>query len=628
MSEIIERLRVGAFQPTVQKLLAWKTAKMLPGVIRNPEGHRENSSSDLNAPQEEAPVLSEAMQLSESVPAAEAAAQPDAQETVKPEVVQEIVPADAPQEQSLREKIRRVFNTIRIASLVLMLLIVIGLFVFMGVWIYRRHHFEMFGQPIETSAEELRFSGDEITSYDALCSYLPRFHNLKQLNLGSFPLEAENVSSLEAMLPETQLIYHKVVRINGVDFAADSETIDISEKGYSDVNEFMQKLDYLPNLKTVLFGKRTIPQSQKELLCDAFPEISFEVIGTYEIFGKTVLENAEKLDLRDVQLDASLCDQLALLPQLRRVNLHDQKLTKEERIALVKNFPDISFGWKVSYDGEIYDSDVTELDVSGKHMEDEENLNALREAISQLPNLTKVVMCDCHLGNEDMAKFREEIWKATNKKCEVVWRLYLGCRWSLRTDAEAFSVLIVHYDYPRMGSKDIEVLKYTTHLKALDLGHQRLTDLTFIGEYLTDLRLLILADNAISDLSPLANLKHLHYLEVFLNRISDVSPLKACKELVDLNISYNPISDVEPLTYAPMMERLWMESTYVGNNGYGLLREAYPDAKIVRYGSGSVDQGWRWGHPRYEQMMDMWFHDYYGDEFSKFDDLAVELGLR
>ena len=26
--------------------------------------------------------------------------------------------------------------------------------------------------------------------------------------------------------------------------------------------------------------------------------------------------------------------------------------------------------------------------------------------------------------------------------------------------------------------------------------------------------------------------------------------------------------------------------------------------------------------------MDMWFHDYYGDEFQKYDDLAVELGLR
>jgi hypothetical protein len=27
-------------------------------------------------------------------------------------------------------------------------------------------------------------------------------------------------------------------------------------------------------------------------------------------------------------------------------------------------------------------------------------------------------------------------------------------------------------------------------------------------------------------------------------------------------------------------------------------------------------------------MMDMWFNNYYGDEFSKYDDLAIELGLR
>ena len=64
-----------------------------------------------------------------------------------------------------------------------------------------------------------------------------------------------------------------------------------------------------------------------------------------------------------------------------------------------------------------------------------------------------------------------------------------------------------------MTSKDIQVLKYCTDLQALDLGHQRITDLSVIGNYLKDLRILILADNKVSDVSPLANLKHLHYLQ-------------------------------------------------------------------------------------------------------------------
>jgi Leucine-rich repeat (LRR) protein len=179
-----------------------------------------------------------------------------------------------------------------------------------------------------------------------------------------------------------------------------------------------------------------------------------------------------------------------------------------------------------------------------------------------------------------------------------------------------------------MTSENLEVLKYCPDLLALDLGHQALTDISPIAEYLPDLRLLIIADNRVYDLSPLEKLKHLHYLEIFVNRVSDISPLAKLHELVDVNISYNAISDVTPLLNSPMMQRVWMESTYVGYNGQNVLKEKYPDAKIVLIGSGSVDQGWRWGNPRYEQMMDMWFHDYYGDEFQKYDDLAVELGLR
>ena len=179
-----------------------------------------------------------------------------------------------------------------------------------------------------------------------------------------------------------------------------------------------------------------------------------------------------------------------------------------------------------------------------------------------------------------------------------------------------------------MTSDSIQVLKYCTDLRALDLGHQAISDLSVIGDYLPELRLLILADNQVRDLTPLKKLKHLHYLELFVNRISDISPLKDLHELVDVNISYNGgLYDIEPLLYSPMMERIWLESTSVGGNGFALLEQTYPDAKIVRFGSGSVDQGWRWGHPRYEQMMDMWFNDYYGDEFSKFDEKAKELGL-
>ena len=79
-----------------------------------------------------------------------------------------------------------------------------------------------------------------------------------------------------------------------------------------------------------------------------------------------------------------------------------------------------------------------------------------------------------------------------------------------------------------------------------------------------------------------------------------------------------------------MMERVWLESTSISSESFDLLEATYPDAKVVRVvrGRPSVDQGWRDGCARYQQMMDMWFNNYYGDEFSRFDLKAYELGLR
>ena len=278
-------------------------------------------------------------------------------------------------------------------------------------------------------------------------------------------------------------------------------------------------------------------------------------------------------------------------------------------------------GSTVTYKGKQFSTDITELDLSGKKISEAE-LPELKEIAAKLPNLQKLILCDCGLSNETLANLQNELG------IRVVWRVKLGTKWSLRTDAVAFSVLIMDYSHVRMTSADLEVLKYCPDLLALDLGHQAITDLSKIAEYLPNLRLLILADNQISDLSPLANLHHLHYLELFVNRVTDLSPLSGLKELVDVNISYNPISDISPILNAPMMQRVWLEHTNVSADGVNQLRATYPEAKIVNIGKGSVDQGWRWGNARYEQMMKMWYGNFYGSEFQKFDDLAVSTGLR
>lgn len=258
-------------------------------------------------------------------------------------------------------------------------------------------------------------------------------------------------------------------------------------------------------------------------------------------------------------------------------------------------------------------SDATELDISGNIVED---VDAFREALSQLNNLTYIDMCDCGLTNEQMESLRDEF-----PSVKFVWRITMAY-WSIRTDAVAFSTLKDGTITYRLTNDDIQVLKYCTDMVALDLGHNKVTDISFL-QYMPELKILILVDDwkgetaehYISDLSMLQYCPKLMYLEFFVGDVSDLSFLQYTPNMVDLNVSYNPITDVTYLLNLPKLERLYVEHTGLTVEDYELLKATYPDTYIVYYGEGSIDQGWR-SHDRYFAMIDM-FHNNYVHELFK-----------
>ena len=269
--------------------------------------------------------------------------------------------------------------------------------------------------------------------------------------------------------------------------------------------------------------------------------------------------------------------------------------------------------YEVSIAGQTVMSDATELDISGILVEDIEGFKA---ALNELTSLTCIDMCDCGLSNEEMAALREEY-----PNIKFVWKVTLGL-WTIRTDTVAFSTLKDGTITYRLTNEDCEVLKYCTDMVALDLGHNKVTDISFL-QYMPELRILILVDNRVTDsaehyISDLSMIKYcpkLMYLEFFVGDVTDLSFLEYTPEMVDLNISYNPISDVTYLLNLPNIERLYLEHTNLTDADYNLLKETYPDAYIVYYGEGSVDQGWR-EHERYFAMIDM-FHNNYVHELFK-----------
>ena len=473
---------------------------------------------------------------------------------------------------------------------------------------------EIFGHTVRADATEITFSGDEIPGISELCANLKLLAKLEQVNLGGFHMFEEEMRALSEEFPGVTFDYIPYVSVAGLTIPNDVESLDLEGSSDYDPELLKQELSALKNLKSVTFGDDLVPAGTLAQLTEKFPQVEFTAIVTYPVAGRDFREDVTELDLSGSPVTEDLTVSLKPFPLLESVNLHDTGMQREQLLKLKTAYPELIVKAEVELAGEVFSTEAQELDLNSRIIPDYEQFF---ETLVLFDHLTKVEMCDCGLSNEQLGALRDAY-----PDTKFVWRIYLG-KWSLRTDAVAFSVLIMQYDYTRMTSKDIEVLKYCTDLQALDLGHQAITDISVIGEYLTDLRILIVADNKITDLSPLANLPHLHYLEFFMNQVKDLTPLAQCRELVDLNISYNPgLSDITPLLDLPVLERLWMVAVPVSDADVALLQKTYPDTVISTWGDGSTDQGWR-THARYYAMIDMFYkRNYINWEFSKYDGMG------
>ncbi|MBQ8093012.1 MAG: leucine-rich repeat domain-containing protein [Clostridia bacterium] len=243
--------------------------------------------------------------------------------------------------------------------------------------------------------------------------------------------------------------------------------------------------------------------------------------------------------------------------------------------------------------GIICDTQAVSIDLGENLVED---IQQLVQALDQMPNLTQVDMYNSKLNKENMAYLSERYPNIT-----FGWTIHI---WEhvIRTDQTAFSTLHGSSPNPPHTEKDFDVLKYCKKLKALDLGHNWIDDISFLND-LPDLEVLILGRNQIHDISPIANLHHLVYLELFSNHIKDVSPLAGLTSLRDLNLSNNPILDLSPLMDMKWLDRLWLGKfmNYPEEQKKEILA-ALPDCEFF-WDWGPTAGTWR-EHPHYFALYD------------------------
>lgn len=321
------------------------------------------------------------------------------------------------------------------------------------------------------------------------------------------------------------------------------------------------------------------------------------------LFAGSALAQGDALDLRGGSFvsEQEIAAQIEANPGVQCVDLSGALLLVETCQSLRRQYPEIDFIWTIDVFGKEVSSEETSIDFAGVEVNDMDHLIACLDC---LPNLREVLM----YGNFVPKDYKEKIF-ARYPETFFGWTIRLEKnRYVIRTDDTAFSTL-KNGAPPYFYDDDLWWVKMCPNLVALDLGHNMITDLSFLYDA-PQLKILIVACNYIEDLTPISSLHNLEYLEVFKNKITDVSPLAEMDTLIDLNLCVNEISDVSPLFGLTQLERLWLSHNEpITDEHKAEIRAAFPDTEVVFSSQGSTGiiyldngkeaPGWR-SHPRYD----------------------------
>ena len=253
-----------------------------------------------------------------------------------------------------------------------------------------------------------------------------------------------------------------------------------------------------------------------------------------------------------------------------------------------------AFGLNIDLNAEVLDFDALDVNVT--------DADALDALIRRMPNLREVRMYHSRMKREGMEKLFDahpHVFFGFTIRFDIH---------TVRTDATAFSTLhrsqITDKRDDYHTNRELSVLRMCTRLKALDLGHNKLTDLSFVSG-LTDLRVLILSPNyGLVDLSPLTGLEKLEYLELFSTNATDVSPLAGLENLRDLNLACSDqLRDISPLYELPHLERFWCGRGKVPQEQLKLMADKHPGCHCD-FESLPTRGGWR-EHPHYDVIYRM-----------------------
>jgi len=288
---------------------------------------------------------------------------------------------------------------------------------------------------------------------------------------------------------------------------------------------------------------------------------------------------------------------IALIEKENPQTIDIRGLGFEDVKRLVDGWPEIEFRYAIDLAGTLVDVEDSFADLNPNKKACRPDVQDLYEKLAYLPNLRQLDLYKDYLSSENMALLFDSY-----PQIRFGFTLRIA-NLRLRTDAGAFSTFNKKSPERRWKGSDFEDLRFCYQLKGLDLGHNAISDLSFLLP-LKELRVLILADNRLTDISVLKELTELEYVELFQNDITDLSAFAGNENLLDLNIAWNDAVDYTPLLSCPNLQRVWYSANGLSKEAQEALTAAMPDCQFVFKSEHSTSEGWR-THERYKIIRQM-----------------------
>ena len=316
----------------------------------------------------------------------------------------------------------------------------------------------------------------------------------------------------------------------------------------------------------------------------------------------TIDEGATHLDLNSIpkiyeREIEGLAEKLNAVQTLETCDLSQVELSMKAKESLSALCPQIEFHFTLPVYVKEVDNLVETFDVDSLKCATKLKLADYKQIIALMPRVTRVVMYNAEFSVATMENLMAEFPDITFE-----WTLrFNGIK--VKSTATAYSTMKGRQD-PRYTAAQLEPLAlYCPDLLALDVGHNNVSDLSFLSAW-PELRWLIVVDSKvpITDISPLAELMDLEYIEMFMQNITDISPLANHTKLLDLNLCHNDITDLSPLYSCVNLERLHISyNPNLTQEEVDKLQAALPNLVIETEVWSSTEAGWR-EHPRYFTM--------------------------